>query len=195
LVPLFRAIVVWAVILVSVVLPRLTPPVQAVPAVAAVTQLSAYDRLSVVRETRSQRVQAAEMAQAQAWSAELTQGLADYQAQQQALAAAQAQADQVDARSKHDAPPQYIDQIIADAFNPLGPAAVQWALNVAYCESRYHPTSVTSTSVASGLFQLLPSTWPGTTCVSKYQLDPVGKAQSAAWLFCYDGPLRCPCHG
>ena len=84
--PLLRAVLVWAVILVTVMLPRLEPPAAAVGNAVAVTQLSAYDRLSVVQQTRTQRVQAAQMAQVKAWSAELKQGLADYQAQQDALA-------------------------------------------------------------------------------------------------------------
>ena len=119
LVPLLRAVLVWAVILASVVLVRMDPPAAASNAVA-VTQLSAYDRLSVVQQTRAQRVQAAQMAQVTAWAAELKQGLADYQAQQDALAAAQAQAQVIAARSNHAAPPPYIAKIINDAFGPLG---------------------------------------------------------------------------
>jgi hypothetical protein len=69
-----------------------------------VTQLSSYDRLSVVKQTRTQRVQAAQMAQSLAWSQELKQGLADYEAQQQALAAAQAQAAVIASRSNHPPP-------------------------------------------------------------------------------------------
>jgi hypothetical protein len=192
--PLFRAVLVWVVILVSVILPRLTPDVHSA-GVVAVTQLSSYDRLSVVQETRNQRVQATQMAQAQAWSAELKRGLADYQAQQQALAAAQAQAAQIAARSNHPPPPPYIAKIITDAFSPLGPAAVQWAINVAYCESRYHPNSVNSDSGASGLFQFLPSTWGGTPWASQSPFDPVANAQAAAWLYSRYGPGRWVCQG
>ena len=194
LVPLLRAVLVWAVILASVVLVRMDPP----PAVAnavAVTQLSAYDRLSVVQQTRSQRVEAAQMAQVSAWAAELKQGLADYQAQQDALAAAQAQAAVIAARSNHAPPPPYIAKIINDAFSPLGPAAVQWAINVAYCESRYHPNSVNSDSGASGLFQFMPSTWSGTPWASQSPFDPVANSQAAAWLYSHYGPGRWTCQG
>ena len=69
LVPLLRAVLVWAVILASVVLVRMDPPATASSAVA-VTQLSAYDRLSVVQQTRNQRVQAAQLAQVTAWAAQ-----------------------------------------------------------------------------------------------------------------------------
>ena len=193
-VPLLRAVLVWAVILASVVLVRLDPP-PALSNAAAVTQLSAYDRLSVVQQTRAQRVQAAQVAQVIAWAAELKQGLADYQAQQDALAAAQAQAAVIAARSNHAPPPPYIAKIINDAFGPLGPAAVQWAINVAYCESRYHPNSVNSDSGASGLFQFMPSTWGGTPWANQSPFDPVANAQAAAWLYSHYGPGRWTCQG
>ena len=193
--PLFRAVLVWTVILVSVILPRLEAPATAVRHAVAVTQLSAYDRLSVVQQTRNERVQAAQMAQVNAWSQELKQGLADYQAQQDALAAAQAQAAAIAARSNHAPPPPYIAKIINDAFGPLGPAAVQWAINVAYCESRYHPNSVNSDSGASGLFQFMPSTWGGTPWAGQSPFDPVANAQAAAWLYNRYGPGRWTCQG
>lgn len=194
MVPLLRAVLVWAVILASVVLVRLDPPA-AVTGAVAVTQLSAYDRLSVVQQTRNQRVQAAQMAQVTAWAAELKQGLADYQAQQEALAAAQAQAAVIAARNNHAPPPAYIAKIITDAFSPLGSAAVQWAMNVAYCESRYHPNSVNSDSGASGLFQFMPSTWGGTPWANQSPFDPVANAQAAAWLYSHYGPGRWTCQG
>jgi regulator of protease activity HflC (stomatin/prohibitin superfamily) len=194
LVPLLRAVLVWGVILASVVLVRLDPPA-AVGNAVAVTQLSAYDRLSVVQQTRAQRVQAAQMAQVTAWAAELKQGLADYQAQQDALAAAQAKAAVISARSNHAPPPPYIAKIINDAFGPLGPAAVQWAINVAYCESRYHPNSVNSDSGASGLFQFMPGTWGGTPWAGQSPFDPVANAQAAAWLYSRYGPGRWTCQG
>jgi hypothetical protein len=194
LLPLFRAVLVWAVILAGIVLVRLDPA-PAVTHAVAVTQLSAYDRLSVVQQTRTQRVQAAQMAQVNAWSAELKQGLADYQAQQDAIASAQAQAVAIAARSNHPPPPAYIAKIITDAFGPLGPASVQWAINIAYCESRYHPNSVNTDSGASGLFQFLPSTWGGTPWASQSPFDPVANAQAAAWLYSRYGPGRWACKG
>ena len=193
--PLFRAVLVWIVILVSVILPRLETPATAVRQAVAVTQLSAYDRLSAVQQTRNERVQAAQMAQVNAWAQELKQGLADYQAQQEALAAAQAQAAAIAARSNHAPPPPYIAKIITDAFGPLGPAAVQWAINVAYCESRYHPNSVNTDSGATGLFQFMAGTWSGTPWASQSRLDPVANAQAAAWLYSRYGPGRWTCQG
>jgi hypothetical protein len=194
LLPLFRAVLVWVVILVGVLMPRLDPPATHATAVA-VTQLSAYDRLSVVRQTRDQRIQAAQAAQVNAWSQELQQGLADYQAQQARLAAAQAQAARFAALSNHPPPPANIAQDITDAFSPLGPRAVQWAMNVAYCESRYHPNSVNSTSGASGLFQFMPSTWGGTPWASQSPFDPAANAMAAAWLYSHYGPGRWTCQG
>jgi len=194
LLPLFRAVLVWAVILVAVVLPRLDPPVQRSVAVA-VTQLNAFDRNSVLHQNRTERVEAAQMAQAQTWSAELKQGLAEYQAKQQALAAAQAVAAEIAARNNHPAPPPEIAKDITDAFSPLGKAAVQWAMNVAWCESRYHPNSVNSESGASGLFQFLPSTWSGTPYASKSPFDPRANAFAAAWLYSHYGPGRWVCQG
>ena len=192
--PLFRAVLVWAVILVAVVLPRLDPPVQRSVAVA-VTQLNAFDRNSVLQQNHTERVEAAQMAQAQTWSAELKQGLAEYQAKQQALAAAQAVAAEIAARNNHPAPPPEIAKDITDAFSPLGKAAVQWAMNVAWCESRYHPNSVNSESGASGLFQFLPSTWSGTPYASKSPFDPRANAFAAAWLYSHYGPGRWVCQG
>jgi hypothetical protein len=157
--------------------------------------LSAYDRQSVVRQTQALRAQAAQDAQVRAWAQELQQGLAEYQAQQQALAAAKAEADRISALSNHPPPPAYIGKIITDAFSPLGPAAVQWALNVAYCESRYHPNSVNTASGATGLFQFMAGTWAGTPWAGKSRLDPVANAQAAAWLYNRYGPGRWTCQG
>jgi hypothetical protein len=194
LVPLFRAVLVWVVILVSVVLPRLDPPSQ--PSVSvAVTQLSAFDRNSVVQQARNQRIQAAQMAQVQSWTLELKQGLADYQAKQEAEAAAQAIAAQIAARSNHPPPPPEIAKDITDAFSPLGQAAVQWAMNVAWCESRYHPNSVNTDSGASGLFQFLPSTWSGTPYANQSPFDPRANSFAAAWLYSHYGPGRWVCQG
>ena len=193
--PLFRAVLVWVAILVTVILPRLDPPAQRSVAVA-VTQLSAFDRNSVMQQTKNpQRVQAAQMAQVQSWSLELKQGLAEYQARQAALAAAQAQAAAISARNNHPGPPPEIAKDITDAFSPLGSAAVQWAMNVAWCESRYHPNSVNSDSGASGLFQFLPSTWGGTPYAKQSPFDPRANAFAAAWLYSHYGPGRWVCQG
>ncbi|HEY0829643.1 MAG TPA: transglycosylase SLT domain-containing protein [Candidatus Dormibacteraeota bacterium] len=192
--PLFRAVLVWVLILVTVILPRLTPHEQQTVSVA-VTQLSAFDRNSVVQQSVNQRVQAAQMAQVQSWSQELKQGLANYEAQKQAEAAAQAVAAAISARSNHPGPPPDIAKDITDAFSPLGPAAVQWAMNVAWCESRYHPNSVNTDSGASGLFQFLPSTWSGTPYANQSPFDPRANAFAAAWLYSHYGPGRWVCQG
>ena len=192
--PLFRAVLVWALLLVTVLAPRLDPPAVH-KAQVAVTQLSAFDRDSLIQQNQTKRQHAVQDAQVTAWSTELKQGLAAYQAKQQALAAAQAQAQAIAARSNHPAPPADIAQDIYDAFKPLGPAAVQWAMNVAYCESRYHPNSVNSDSGASGLFQFLPSTWAFTPYAKYSPFDPKYNALAAAWLYQRDGPSQWVCQG
>ena len=192
--PLFRAILVWTVVLSGLVLPRVeaaTGP----PAAVAVTQLSAYDRQSIVSQVRDQRAQAAQDAQVQAWTQELQRGMAKYEAQQKVLADARAAAARYAALSNHAPPPPYIAKIINDAFGPLGPRAVQWAINVAYCESRYHPNSVNTDSGATGLFQFMAGTWGGTPWASKSRFDPVANAQAAAWLYKTYGPGRWSCVG
>ena len=192
--PLFRAVAVWVLVLVVVIAPRLTTPVVH-PVELAVTQLSAFDRNSVVQQNRAQRAEAASARQVTAWSIELKQGLAEYQAKQMALAAAQAQAEAISARSNHPGPPADIAKDIYDAFSPLGASAVQWAMNVAWCESRYHPNSVNSSSGASGLFQFLPSTWGGTPYATYSPFDPKYNALAAAWLYSHYGPGRWVCQG
>jgi transglycosylase-like protein with SLT domain len=194
LVALFRAVLVWTVVLATVVVPRLQPPAAA-PARPVVTQLTAYRQPSVVGNVRAQRIQSAELAQAEAWSEEYDQGWNAYQAKLEAQAEADAEAARIAALSNHPPPPEYIGKIIIDAFSPLGSAAVQWAINVAYCESRYHPNSVNSTSGASGLFQFLPSTWAFTPEHASSPFDPAANAQAAAWLYARDGPSQWVCQG
>jgi Transglycosylase SLT domain len=194
LLPLFRAVLVWSVVLTAVVLPRIDTPTGQGAAVA-VTQLRAYDRQSVLSQTRDLRVQIAQEAQVKAWAQELQQGMAKYQAQQKVIAAVKAVAVHYAALSNHPPPPAYIAKIINDAFSPLGARAVQWAINIAYCESRYHPNSVNSSSGATGLFQFMAGTWSGTPWASKSRLDPVANAQAAAWLYARYGPGRWTCSG
>ena len=190
--PLLRAVLVWTVVLAVVVVPRLNPVVQPT-AYVAVTQLSSYDKQSVLRQTRAERVQRAQDAQVLAWSAELQQGIADYQAQVDALAAAEAEAARISALNNHPPPPPVIGKIIQDAFSPLGSDAVVWALRIAYCESRYHPNSVNSSSGATGLFQFMAGTWSGTPWASQSRFDPVANAKAAAWLYSHYGPGRWSC--
>jgi soluble lytic murein transglycosylase-like protein len=194
LLPLFRAVLVWVVLLTVVIVPRLDPPAVH-QAQIAVTQLSAFDRNSIIEQKQARRSDAAQEAQVTLWSNELKQGLAAYQAKQQALAVAQAQAAAIAARSNHPAPPAEIAKDIYDAFSPLGSGAVQWAMNVAWCESRYHPNSVNSSSGASGLFQFLPSTWAFTPYAGYSPFDPKYNALAAAWLYKRDGPSQWVCQG
>jgi hypothetical protein len=193
LVPLLRAVVVWSIVLATVIVPHIDQTTSA--AHATVTQLSSYDRSSALSLSRAKHNQALQNAQVQQWTSELTQGLAQYQAEQAAMAEAQAAAAAQAQLNNHPPPPPNIAKIIYDAFSPLGARAVQWAMNVAYCESRYHPNSVNTDSGASGLFQFLPSTWSGTPWAAKSPFDPVANAQAAAWLYSRYGPGRWVCQG
>jgi uncharacterized protein YukE len=193
LVPLFRAVLVWTVVLVSVLLPRVEPPV--VAAIPVVTQMSSYQAQSEMLRAHSQRVQAQQDALAQAWSNEFDTSYDAYQAKLQADAEAQAEAAQIAALSNHPPPPPEIALDIHDAFAPLGDRAVQWAFNVAWCESRYHPNSVNSSSGAAGLFQFLPSTWAFTPEHASSPFDPAANSNAAAWLYARDGPSQWVCQG
>ena len=191
MVPLLRAVVAWTIVLASVILPHLSSP--SVAPTAEVTQLSSFDRTSALSESKAKRTQAAQDAQVQQWSSELAQGLAQYQAEQERIAQAEAAAAAEATLNNHPAPPANIATIITNAFSPLGQAAVTWALRVAWCESRYHPNSVNSSSGASGLFQFMPSTWAGTPWASQSPFDPVANANAAAWLYSHYGPGRWSC--
>jgi peptidoglycan hydrolase CwlO-like protein len=86
-----------------------------------------------------------------------------------------------------------IQQIILDAFAPLGSAGQTWALRVAKCESNYNPYAVNPSSGAAGLFQFLPSTWRGSPFASQSVFDPVANAQAAEWLYNRSGPGQWQC--
>ena len=193
MVPLVRAVVVWTVLLVSVVLPRIAPP----PALMSpgVTQLSSYQAQSMTQAARDQKARAERDAVALAWTNEYATSLDAYQAKLQAEAQAQAEAARIAALSNHPPPPPYIAQAIHNAFTPLGDRAVQWAFKVAWCESRYQPNSVNSSSGAAGLFQFLPSTWEFTPQRSLSPFDPVANSNAAAWLYGRDGPSQWVCQG
>lgn len=193
MVPLIRAVLVWTVVLASIMLPRIQPP--AAPASPLVTQVSSYQAQSMTQAARDQKAQAQRKAVAQAWTTEYSTSYDAYQAKLQAEAEAQAEAARIAALSNHPAPPPYIAQAIHDAFTPLGERAVQWAFNVAWCESRYHPNSVNSSSGAAGLFQFLPSTWAFTPQHASSPFDPVANSNAAAWLYNRDGPSQWVCQG
>ena len=107
-------------------------------------------------------------------------------AQQQAAQeqAAQQQAAQQQAAQQQAGPAGSVPQVIQQAFAPLGPAAVQWALTIARRESGYDP-SAQNPSGAAGLFQFMPSTFakspPGQAGKSIW--DPAASAEAAAWMY------------
>src|SRR5256884_8671938 len=86
-----------------------------------------------------------------------------------------------------------IQQIILDAFAPLGAAGQTWALRVAKCESNYNPFAVNRSSGASGLFQFLPSTWASLPQHNQSVFDPAANAQAAAVLYQRSGPGQWVC--
>jgi soluble lytic murein transglycosylase-like protein len=89
--------------------------------------------------------------------------------------------------------PPSIQDIIRNAFAPLGDQSVDWAEKIAFCESTYDPNAVNSSSGAEGLFQFLPSTWQGTPYASASPFDPAANAQAAAWLLQTYGPGQWEC--
>jgi len=76
-----------------------------------------------------------------------------------------------------------MQDLIRQAFAPLGSGAQAWALRIAMCESQYNPYAVNRSSGASGLFQFLASTWAGTPQHASSPFDPAANAQAAAWLY------------
>jgi hypothetical protein len=89
--------------------------------------------------------------------------------------------------------PPPIQEIIRDAFQPLGDQSVAWAEQIAFCESTYDPNAVNAYSGAQGLFQFLPSTWQETPFASASPFDPRANAQAAAWLLQTYGPSQWQC--
>jgi transglycosylase-like protein with SLT domain len=86
-----------------------------------------------------------------------------------------------------------IQQIIQQAFAPLGQTAVTWAERVAMCESGDNPTAVNRSSGAEGLFQIMPGTWAGTPYASQSPFDPVANAKAAAWIYARRGGSAWSC--
>lgn len=85
-----------------------------------------------------------------------------------------------------------IPQLIAQAFAPLGQAAVSWAERVAMCESGDNPYA-RNASGASGLFQIMPGTWAGTPYASQSIFNAVANARAAAWIYAHSGPGAWTC--
>lgn len=97
---------------------------------------------------------------------------------------------------RQPAPVRYsgtIQQIIQQAFAPLGSGAVTWAERVAMCESGDNPNAVNRSSGAEGLFQIMPSTWAGTPYASQSEFDPVANAKAAAWIYAHRGGSAWTC--
>jgi hypothetical protein len=86
-----------------------------------------------------------------------------------------------------------IQQMILDAFAPLGAGAQQWALRVAKCESGYNPNAVNRGSGASGLFQFMPATWASMPQHNQSVFNPLANAQAAAVLYARSGPNQWSC--
>jgi hypothetical protein len=91
------------------------------------------------------------------------------------------------------AQPPTLQDLIRNAFQPLGGDAVDWAEKIAWCESKYDSNAVNSASNAQGLFQFLPSTWAGTPFAGTSPFDPNVNAQAAAWLYQKYGPTQWEC--
>lgn len=136
----------------------------------------------------SRKRQAALLEQLQGAFAEL-QRYAD--AVQTAQDRARAQAGQIPAASSETQ--ARMQEVIRQAWAPLGPDAVSWAERIAFCESTYNPYSVNRSSGASGLFQFMPATWAGTPWASQSPFDPLANAQAAAWLYQKYGPRQWDC--
>ncbi|HVR88739.1 MAG TPA: G5 domain-containing protein [Candidatus Limnocylindria bacterium] len=82
--------------------------------------------------------------------------------------------------------PAEIAAIIHAAAAKYGVDADQ-LLRVTYCESRYDPSAYNGVLGASGLFQIIPSTWTANSVRAGYGgasvWDPVANANVAAWMF------------
>ena len=91
------------------------------------------------------------------------------------------------------AEPPTVQDLIRNAFQPLGGDAVDWAEKIAWCESKYDPNAVNPASDAQGLFQFLPSTWAGSPFAGSSPFDPNSNAQAAAWLYQTYGPTQWEC--
>jgi len=168
------------------------------PEVVTGSEPAAGEQLSRLAVYREQRVALASELQAGEWLAQLQDERAARQAREEAAAravaaAAAAAAAERAARNNHPAPPPEIEKAIRDAFAPLGADAIEWAERVAWCESRYHPNSVNSSSGAAGLFQFLPSTWAFTPWAGYSPFDPVINSRAAAWLYNRSGPNQWVC--
>lgn len=174
--------------------PRLAAASPAAPAPPVVAAQDRVDRSRQLRLASSQtqltqerRQDAAAAAAEVKAQAEVRQLAAAQQRQAVQQQVAQQQAAQQQAAQQQAAQEQAatsVPQIIQQAFTPLGPAAVQWALTIARRESNYDPRAQ-NPSGAAGLFQFMPSTFakspPGQAGKSIW--DPLANAEAAAWMY------------
>jgi hypothetical protein len=84
-------------------------------------------------------------------------------------------------------PPGSVQDIITQAFNPFGAAAVAWGLRVARCESGDNPRAYDAAGPYYGLFQFLLSTFRATPFGGQDIYDPVANANAAAWKYGHGG--------
>ncbi len=153
-------------------------------------------RLDTARQDAADRAAAEAAAQAQA-EAE-AKAKADAEAASAAAAAATARRAQVPvpaaapAPAPAPAPPANygsgsIQDMIRSVFAPYGPAAVDWGLRVARCESGYNPNAVGGGGAYFGLFQFMPATFRNTPYGNQNILDPFYNASAAAWKYSVSG--------
>jgi soluble lytic murein transglycosylase-like protein len=75
-----------------------------------------------------------------------------------------------------------VQNLIRQAFAPLGSAAVDWGLRVAACESGYNPNAYNPDG-ASGVFQFMPGTFRATPYGSQNIFDATANVDAAAWYY------------
>jgi soluble lytic murein transglycosylase-like protein len=76
----------------------------------------------------------------------------------------------------------FVQDLIRQAFGPLGQAAVDWGLRVAACESGYNPNAY-NPGGPSGVFQFMPGTFRGTPYGNQNIFDAAANVNAAAWYY------------
>jgi soluble lytic murein transglycosylase-like protein len=75
-----------------------------------------------------------------------------------------------------------VQNLIRQAFAPMGQTAVDWGLRVAACESGYNPNAYNPDG-ASGVFQFMPSTFRATPYGNQNIFDATANVDAAAWYY------------
>jgi len=135
--------------------------------------------------------QEAQLAQAKTWSLQYDRTYAAYQAKIQAEAVAAAEATRIAAPQQPPAAARLHRQDHQRRLQPLGPAAVQWAVNVATA-SRGTPELGEQLERGVGPLQFLPSTWPSRPGMRSLH-STRSPTPSGAWLYKRDGPNQWVC--